>query len=227
MTRIRPRLALRRLLYLLPAFLLIAVMPGLIYLIFGLFAAIWLFDLQITGHRSRRQVLLGLFFTLWLAGMIVEISAWIEVYWAGEWGQGGSLHPQLAYTLLAGLGLYGAWALSWVFLLTRYRFSLWEAFWLPALMGIAVEQQGAILIAGIASFPAGLFLWAVTAIVYGASVAGPYWFWQPQLRETRPSRWKWLVAGLTVLIVGTVVGLGWERLFPLPPPKPVSTHPFW
>lgn len=214
---------LRKLLYLSPAIWLILLLPGWIYTIFVLFALVWILELRIP-HISARWVPIGLFATLLFFGLLIEASAWGDDYVAGVWST--SLHPQLLYGLLAGVGLYGAWALAWTIALSCYHYTVSEVFWLAGAIGIAVEQQGAVFLAGITNMPMGLLLWAISALVYGASVARPYTLWQTHLQGSS-SRLRWVIPVLLVLIIGSLVGWAWDVAIPLPDHKPILTAPLW
>lgn len=166
------------------------------------------------------------------AGLLTEVFAWADSYLRCEPAP-ALFHPQLGPDLIHGLGFYGSWGITWAVLLRFYRFGIGGVFAIQGLYGVLIEQQGAILLAGLAGFPSGLVLWAFVLAVYGATAATPYALIACRLETAgRRNHWsKYPVALLTLGLVLVVVGLAWAAVLDagglLPPPRPICEHPFW
>jgi hypothetical protein len=171
-----------------------------------------------------------------VCGWIVELGAWFENY-GRRAPYPALLHPQLIPDLILAIGLYGGGALAWLLVLRRWRFRLAEIFVTVGLLGIFVEQTGAVLVAIAQSLfvnpLASLLVAAFVFVVYGPVIAIPYMLLEPQFAG-RAMRSGWLkfpaVALLMVILAVTltaVVGLLASSVGLIPPKQPIWAHPFF
>ncbi len=210
-----------------------------VLLIYTLFVVILLF---LRRPLSRAAVAIPLPLALKLialtilCGWIVELGAWYENY-GRRAPNPALLHPQLIPDLILAIGLYGGGAFAWLLVLRRWRFSLLEVFVTVGLLGIFVEQTGAVLVAITQSFfvnPLASLLFAgFVFVVYGPVIAIPYMLLEPQFAG-RAVRSGWLkfpaVALLMVIFAVTltaVVGLLVSGVGLIPPKQPIWAHPFF
>jgi len=184
---------------------------------------------------ARVRLPRGLAFGLLIlaCGLLAETLAWMGSYLASD-PEPALLHPQLAYDLLLSPVVYGGWALAWLLLMRRWRFSLAEVFVLQGLYGILLEQQGAVLRQGLASFPWGSVLWIYVFLVYGSAMGLAYLpFENSYAAEARPRGWIRLPIAFLVLLLMTVVSsLGWGMTLQIlhvnvPDPRPILEAPLW
>jgi hypothetical protein len=168
-----------------------------------------------------------------LCGLLTETLAWLGSYLAAD-PEPALLHPQLAYDLLLSPVVYGGWALAWLLLMRRWRFTLAEVFFVQGLYGIMLEQQGAVLRQGWATMPAGLILWIYVFAVYGSAIGLAYLpIESSYAHDGRPRGWIRLPVAFLLLLLMTVVssfvwGMTLQVLGVLvPDPRPIVEAPFW
>ena len=166
------------------------------------------------------------------AGAITECLAWTDNFLKCAEAP-GLMHPQLLPDLIHGVGFYSTWAIAWLWLLRRYRFTLRQIFVTQGIYGILIEQNGQIFLAGLAMMPVGLVFWLYVFLVYGSTIGIPYNRYESSLLrdDTGGGRRKYLVALLALFLVIVPVGAGWSLAVTglgLNPPKgPICERPLW
>ncbi|HLG76500.1 MAG TPA: hypothetical protein VKX46_08795, partial [Ktedonobacteraceae bacterium] len=146
------------------------------------------------------------------------------------------LHPQLIPDLILAVGFYGGWAVVWLLVLRRWRFTLGQVFILTGLLGIFVEQNGAVIVEIIASLAnpliaAILVLYVFT--VYGSIMGLPYLCAENILpcAEKRAGWIQYLIVPCGMFLGETILFLiVWviaSALHLIPPPQPIWEHPFF
>lgn len=203
--------------------------------IYSLFvAAIFLrqpIEATVARVRLPRSLAFGLL--VLASGLLAETLAWTSSYLA-QAPEPALLHPQLAYDLLLSPVVYGGWALAWLLLMRRWRFSLVEVFTIQGLYGILLEQQGAVLRQGLASLPWGIVMWAYVFLVYGSAIGLAYLpFERAFTGEPQRRGWPRLPIALGVTLLATVVSsVVWIAALHLlgitiPDPRPIVEAPLW
>jgi len=209
--------------------------PDPMLLIYSVFVGAWVLRgrTSIFGRRLPGPVWLHYFVLMVLVGFLTETLAWGGSYLARA-EQPALLHPQLFYDLLLSPGIYAAWAVGWIVLTRRWRFSLVEVFIVQGIYGVFLEQQGAVFLKGLEAMPLGLVLWVYVFVVYGSAAGLAYLPVAADLpaARARASRWK-IPAALVIQFVTTaVVAMGWTVFLgalgiAVPDPKPIWQAPLW
>lgn len=180
------------------------------------------------------EVLLALYIIL--SGWLTECLAWLSSY-IGHDAHPALLHPQLIPDLILAIGFYGGWAVAWLLALWRWRFALPAVFVVTGLMGIVVEQDGAVvrdIIAVALGNPLLAILIALDIFaVYGSIMGLAYLPLASALRE-RKRRGGWLrfPVVIALMVVGSVIGVALIGLMAshaglIPPRRPIWEHPFF
>lgn len=169
-----------------------------------------------------------------LTGFLTEILAWTGSYLAAE-KEPALFHPQLGADLLSSIPFYGMWTLGWLFLRTRYGYTVKERFFYQGLYGVLVEQLGAVLLAGLLSMPVGLILWLYVFLVYG-SAAGmatmPFDADFTKHADRAVSRKRKTIVTFAVMLCCTFIvaaPIYWaiDASDILPPKQDIRAHPWW
>jgi uncharacterized membrane protein len=165
-----------------------------------------------------------------LSGFLAEILAWTDSYLRCE-EQPALLHPQLLPDLLLSIGFYGSWAIAWALLTRWFAFGSLGVFATQGAYGVMVEQQGAILVQGLAAMPLGLALWAYVFVFYGSIVTLPYLLVEPVGGADGRRRWfqyplAFLVLFLLLALIVPLWGAGAEAAGLVPSRRPICDHPF-
>lgn len=188
---------------------------------------------QASGPGLGRRVWLRYLLAMVLVGFLTEFLAWASNY-LGRAEEPALLHPQLLYDLVLSPGIYAAWAVGWILLARRWRYSLAEVFLLQGVYGVFVEQQGAILLQGWRVLPLGLILWLYVFVVYGSAAGIGYLPYENDLHTSRSkdSHWKYPAALAVQFLVTGVVAIGWTLLLgalgvSIPDPKLIWEAPLW
>lgn len=219
---------------LLPLLLLLTQPPSPTLLSYSLFVAIYRWRDHLCPQLTRLQaplplLLIPLFIA---AGLLTEVFAWTDSFLRCE-PEPALFHPQLLPDLIHGIGFYGSWGIAWSLLVLRYRFSIAAVFVVQGLYGVAIEQNGAVLLTGLASFPTGLVLWTFVFAIYGATAGTAYSLVACRVGSARQrDHWsKYPIALLTLGVLLVIVGLIWGALLAtaniLPPARFICDHPFW
>ncbi len=213
---------------------------------YPLFVACVLFDWRLFGRAlPRMRPWLRLLIATLLATCVLETGAWAHNF-IRDASASALFHPQLFADLLIAVGFYLGWWLTWWWRLRRDRYSVAEVFWITAIYGVLIEQQGAIFLQGLATMPLGFALWVFVALAYGSTMAlayvlagGPEIFAplapvssaQTNRRiATRLAKYLLPWLGLFVASVALIVLWNWpiEAMHLLPPKRfPMREHPFW
>lgn len=218
----------------LPLFGLCGAPPDPMLLIYTAFVAVSAVRRRTTFlERIPGPTWLSYLVVMVLAGFLTETLAWAGNYLARA-EQPALLHPQLLYDLLLSPGVYGAWAVGWIVVSRRWRFAVTDVFVVQGVYGILLEQNGAILLAGLRAMPLGLLLWLYVFVVYGAAAGLAYLPFEAGLAAPRAtdSRWKFPAALLALLAATALVAVGWSATLgalgvAIPEPKPIWLAPLW
>lgn len=166
-----------------------------------------------------------------LAGYILETLAWINNF-AQKNPNPTLLHPQLIPNLILSTGLYAPWAITWLLLFKKYRFSLWQVIITQGLYGVLLEQRGAVLLQGLLTMPLGLLFWAYVFISYGFTIGSVYALFEGKLSQGQSNSWlKYPLALLALAIITMAIFFSWGFLVGaigiLPTPGSIIERPFW
>ncbi len=122
-----------------------------------------------TFERIQLPINLKFFCALLIRGWLTEFFAWLGSYLKHD-RTPALFHPQLIPDLILAIAFYGGWAIVWLLVLRRWRFTLGQVFFTTAFLGIFVEQNGAVQAAIIASL--GNPLLAIILVLYICAVYG-------------------------------------------------------
>jgi hypothetical protein len=177
----------------------------------------------------RRPV--GFWLSVLGVGAVTECLAWTDNYLKCAPAP-GLMHPQLIPDLIFGVGFYTSWAIAWLWLLRRYRFTLREVFVTQGLYGVLIERTGGIFLAGLLTMPLGLVLWLYVFLVYGSTIGIPYNHFESGLRtDGTGGRRKYVVALLALFLAIVPIGGAWGLLVSgvglVPPKGPICERPLW
>jgi hypothetical protein len=238
-TQVRPSRRATRLAFIasgaVPLLALCGAPPDTMLLIYSVFVGAWVLRgrTSISGRRLPGPVWVHYFVLMVLVGFLTETLAWAGSYLARA-EQPALLHPQLFYDLLLSPGIYGAWAVGWIVLTRRWRFSLAEVFVVQGVYGVFIEQQGAVFLKGLGAMPLGLVLWLYVFVVYGSAAGLAYLPFERALppAQVRDSGWKYPAAMAVQFVTTAVVAIGWGLLLTavgvvIPEPRPIWLAPFW
>ncbi|MCX7858821.1 MAG: hypothetical protein N2385_01920 [Chloroflexus sp.] len=170
-------------------------------------------------------------FSTSICTLFLEISAWFDNFIRNA-PEPALLHPQLIPDLIISIGVYSAWWLAWWLMLQYYHFTTSEIFVITGLYGVIIEQQGAILLAGLSTFPLGAILWVFVATVYGSTMALAFFLVRDSFTVTHNGWVKYPLAlgGLVgfTLVTAIAWGIILQTLDIIPPPKlPMWDYPLW
>lgn len=166
------------------------------------------------------------------SGWVEECLAWTTNYLARN-KKPALLHPQLIPDLILALGFYGGWALAWLLVLRRWRFSLPHVFVTTGILGIFFEQNGVVFLSLLGNPLLGLLLVLLTFPAYGAIMGLPYLLAEKLLaRPEQREGWLKYPVVLLLMVAGAVIltfviGLIALALHVIPPRRPIWEHPFF
>ncbi len=191
--------------------------------------------LSATFARIRLPDAVAFFCAVLISGWLTECFAWLGSYLNRD-KTPALFHPQLIPDLILAIGFYGGWALAWLLVLRRWRFTLGQVFVTTGILGIFVEQNGAVVVAIIASLGNPLVA-AILALyvfaVYGAIMGLPYLLAGRRLpgagQHTGWLKYPTILLGMFVAarLVFLVVALLATALHLIPPRQPIWAHPFF
>jgi hypothetical protein len=180
--------------------------PDANLLIYTLFVLVYLAQERLQPFIARIPLspLLKLFILIYVGGLLSESLVW----WSNT--ASGDIHQTGFYTdygthITYYFGFYLVVALIWTVVLRFFRFTILQVFLAAGvLFGVVIEQRGAILLAGLASMPAGLVLWLYVALVYGSYPAMAYTLVYPEF-EVYARRETMLKYPLVILLLWGVM----------------------
>lgn len=212
--------------------------PQTMLLVYTLFAGAVLFrdKLSVRPFPSSRTAATVLGISILFSGLVGESLAWANNYLAKK-DPPILFHPQLIPDLILGVGFYGGWAAAWVIVTRRFHFTFKEVFCTTGIMGIAVENNLAVLKAMLAalfvtplhSLLLGLYVFAT----YGSMAAIPFVLLDRALETPRQSpHWiKYPVAIVLMFVLAwlftVLVHLAASPLGLIPPKRSIVEHPFF
>lgn len=166
-----------------------------------------------------------------LAGYILEIVSWMNNFFQKN-PSPTLLHPQLIPNLILASGLYFPWALTWIILFKKYRFSFWQVVITQGLFGVLLEQRGAVFIQGLMTMPLGLIFWAYVFIAYGFTMGAAYTLFEGKLPQGQSNSWiKYPLALIAITVITMVIFFSWgflvNSLGIIPKPGSIVRRPFW
>jgi hypothetical protein len=166
-----------------------------------------------------------------LCSFLLEFCAWLGSYIDND-PDPKLLHPQLLPDLILAIGFYLSWWLTWWLALRTFHFTALEVFVTGGMYGVLIEQQGAVFLAGLKSFPAGLAIWLLVFVAYGSTMALAAYLVRGSFQSNRDHWLKYPLAwvGLFVSIVATCYlwELALDAIEIVPPKKlPMREHPLW
>ena len=221
-----------------PLLALLASPPQTMLLIYTLFVAAVLLRerIQIDAFRSETRGVAVLGVSVLLCGLVGETFAWANNYLART-DPPILFHPQLIPDLILGVGFYGGWGIAWTIITRRFAFTVREVFCTTGVMGIAVENNLAVLKAILASLLAnplhaamlGLYVFAV----YGSMAATPFVVLERAITIHR-QRSHWIKYPLAVVLMFScaslltvLVHLAAKPLGLIPLKRSMVEHPFF
>lgn len=165
-----------------------------------------------------------------LAGYILETVSWMNNYFQKN-PNPTLLHPQLIPDLIIGTGLYFPWALTWLLLFKKYRFTLPQIIITQGLFGVLLEQRGAILLQGLMTMPQGLIFWVYIFIAYGFTMGAVYALFEGKLSQGESNSWtKYPLALIAIAIITLLIFFAWGFLVNafgiIPKPGSIIERPF-
>lgn len=175
---------------------------------------------------SFKFALLTLFFSL---GFLEFLS------WYGNYHKCSPnpplLHPQLGADMILAFAFYGGWVISWLLIVRFFNFSLLEVFITQGIYGVVIEQNGAILLQGLATFPAGLILWIYVFLAYSSPLAIAYLLAENQIKKKGKSNMviKYLIVLALLYLINMPIGFVWDKVVGslIPPKMPICEKPLW
>jgi hypothetical protein len=221
-----------------PLLALLASPPQTMLLIYTLFVtAILLRELiQVAAFQSNRRASAILGTSVLVSGLVAETLAWANNYLAAT-EPPILFHPQLIPDLILGVGFYGGWGIAWMIVTRRFAFTFREVFCTTGVMGIAVENNLAVLKTILASLLAnplhaamlGLYVFAV----YGSMAAIPFVILDRAITSPRQRHhWiKYLVAIVLMFVCAwlltVLVHVAAKPLGLIPPKRSIVGHPLF
>jgi hypothetical protein len=191
-----------------PLFGLLQQPPQTTLLIYTLFALALLARPYLRRRFERMAIPTPVLFaaTMLLVGWIAEVCAWFNEY-AARKTHPALFHPQLGPDLILVSGLFLGWAAGWLAALNRYRFGLREVFVTTGVLGVGIEQDGAVLSAVLQMLgvnPLHSLLMAVFVfLVYGSITALAFAVVESRLTPpVRDTWWKYPIACLLLYLGG-------------------------
>lgn len=221
-----------------PLLALLASPPQTMLLIYTLFVAVVLLRerIQIDSFQSETRGVAVLGVSVLLSGLVGETLAWANNYLART-DPPILFHPQLIPDLILGVGFYGGWGIAWMFITRRFAFTFREVFCTTGVMGIAVENNLAVLKAILASLFAnplhatllGLYVFAV----YGSMAAIAFVFLDRAINASRQGHhWSKYPLAIVLMFVcasllTVLVHVAAKPLGLIPPKRSIVEHPFF
>ncbi len=221
-----------------PLFALLASPPQTMLLIYTLFVAAVLLRerIQIDSFQSETRGVAVLGVSVLLSGLVGETLAWANNYLART-DPPILFHPQLIPDLILGVGFYGGWGVAWMIITRRFAFTFREVFCTTGVMGIAVENNLAVLKAIVASLFANPLHAALLGVyvfaVYGSMAAIPFVVMDRAIRSPR-QRHHWSKYPLAIVLMficawllTVLVHVAAKPLGLIPPKRSIVEHPFF
>lgn len=221
-----------------PLLALLASPPQTMLLIYTLFVAAVLLRerIQVVAFQSNRRASAILGISVLVSGLVGETLAWANNYLAAT-EPPILFHPQLIPDLILGVGFYGGWGIAWMIVTRLFPFTFREVFCTTGVMGIAVENNLAVLKTILASLLAnplhaamlGLYVFAV----YGSMAAIPFVILDRAITSPRQRHhWiKYLVAIVLMFVCAwlltVLVHVVARPLGLIPPKRSIVGHPLF
>ena len=221
-----------------PLLALLASPPQTMLLIYTLFVAAVLLRerIPVVTFQSCRRASVVLGGSVLVSGLVGETFAWANNYLAAT-EPPILFHPQLIPDLILGVGFYGGWGLAWMIVTRRFAFTFREVFCTTGVMGIAVENNLAVLKLILATLfvnplhaaMLGLYVFAV----YGSMAAIPFVILDRAISSPRLSNhWiKYLVAIVLMFVCAwlltVLVHVVAKPLGLIPPKRSIVEHPIF
>lgn len=150
--------------------------PNITLGLYSFFVVCWYVLPSNRARRVERSVRgLARFGLAYVAcGCLLEYLAWASNALQGMPEPNALLHPNLLMDLLFAIVFYGCGALFWMVILCLRSLKLHWVVVTQGLVGIAIEQQGRVLLKSLEMLPFGMLIWIVLFWVYGAQVGLAY-----------------------------------------------------
>jgi hypothetical protein len=221
-----------------PLLAVLASPPQTMLLIYTLFVAAVLLRerMQVVAFQSNRRASAILGISVLVSGLVGETFAWANNYLAAT-DPPILFHPQLIPDLILGGGFYGGWGVAWMIVTRRFSFTFREVFCTTGAMGIAVENNLAVLKMILASLLVnphhaamlGLYVFAV----YGSMAAIPFVIMDRAMTSPR-QRHHWIkyLAAIVLMFVcawllTVMVHVAAKPLGFIPPKRSILEHPLF
>lgn len=147
-----------------------------------------------------------------ITAVIVEFTSWLGTFWANDLVEGAPLFSlSLGTDLLLSFGLYLSLILSWVMILSIFKFSLKQVFMTMGLLGVYLEQQGQVVMEAVAD-PSGIAMIVYSFLVYAPLAALPFLIVGEEFMAKRDSWIKYPLLIIIMLVMILTVGAGWDWL---------------
>ena len=158
---------------------------------------------------SLAYVLLGT-----ILGLLVEIFAILNYFHDPKNSHLFSINPAVDLTI--ALGFYGVTTIAIYLIVRKIAFGNIGFLICTAIYAIVIEQQGAVLLMGIAAPLLAPILWLYVSIVYTVFTWGTYAMLQERFSGRRPARW-WaplllLAAMWAAAFIGAIIGTGLSKV---------------
>ena len=149
-----------------------------------------------------------------LLGLLVEIFAILNYFHDPKNSHLFSLNPAVDLTI--ALGFYGTTTIAIYLIVRKIEFRNIAFLVCSAIYAIVIEQQGAVLLLGIANPVLAPIYWLYVSIVYAVFTWGTYATLQERFSARRPARWwayPFLLAAMwAAAFVGALIGTGLAKI---------------
>jgi len=151
-----------------------------------------------------------------LLGLLVETFAILNYLHNPQNSHLFNLNPLIDLSI--ALGFYCVTTIAIYLVARRIEFGNAGFLICSAIYAIVIEQQGTILLSGLAKPLLAPLIWLYVSIVYAVFTFGPYALLKERLTERHPPRW-WaypllLAAMWAAAFIGALIGTGLSKLIP-------------
>jgi hypothetical protein len=151
-----------------------------------------------------------------LLGLLVETFAILNYFHDPQNSHLFNLNPLIDLSI--ALGFYCVTTIAIYLVARRIEFGNTGFLICSAVYAIVIEQQGAILLNGLANPLLAPLIWLYVSVVYAVFTFGPYFLLKERFTERHPPHW-WaypllLAAMWAAAFIGALIGTGLSKLIP-------------